>query len=110
MRVEFYKKNIERHHTPHNREIDDTIKSISKELLFKINTSKVPELGEIINLQGTKYIVKNVIRMIDYVFEDKEVDSEYFIVEVIGYSGYFIHSHGSDSWGENIPLVCDIED
>lgn len=108
MRVEFYKKTIERYHTPHNREINDTIKSISKELLFKINTSKVPELGEIINIQGTKYIVKNIIRMIDYVFENKEVDSEYFVVEVVGYSGYSVHSHGSDSWGETIPLVCDI--
>lgn len=109
MRVEFYKKTIERYNIPSNRNLNGKIKNITKELLFKINTSKGPELGEIINVQGTKYIIQNVIRMVDYVPENKEVDSEYFIVEVGNYSEHSIHTRGSDSWGENIPIVCDID-
>ena len=109
MIVEFYKKNIERYRTPHNKSTDGKIKSISKELLFKINTSKIPEQGEIVNLQGTKYVVETIIRMIDYLPETKEPDTEYFLVEVIPYNGYSTYQHGSSSWGETIPLVCDIE-
>ena len=41
-----------------DEEVSEEINACSIEV--KINTSKVPELGEIINIQGTKYIVKNL--------------------------------------------------
>lgn len=108
MVLEIYLKTIERHDTPHNRDTHRKIKNVKKKLLLKLTTSHLPEITEIINIEGTKYKVIKKIRMIDYV-NDGEADSEYFMIEVMPYSEQTLYSSGSDSWYEHIPLVCDME-
>ena len=109
MIVEFYLKTIERYHAPENPKTHNKIKDIKKKLLLKLHTSHIPDLTEVINIDGAKYEVIKKIRMIDYVVNN-EADEEYFIIEVTPYSETVTKKSGTDSWTEYIPLVCDITD
>lgn len=108
MVIELWEKVIERHHCPSNREVDNTIKSISKKFVTKYHSDSVPRVGDVISVKQSKraYVdweVFNVIR------EIRDHD-ETVILEVKQYDNRKFYRSGSDSWFENIPLVTDIED
>lgn len=106
MDIKVYKKHIRRHNTPYNRETDDTIINIEKEFICEFKTSHVPEINEIIYIEDEGLALKVVkkIRMLN------AFNEEYFVLEVVTYTGKEYRQHGSDAWFETIPLVVDIPD
>lgn len=106
MDIKVYKKHIKRYNTPYNRNTDGQIIEITKEFVCEFKSSHVPEINEILYLEDEGLALKVVkkIRMLN------AFNEEYFVLEVITYTGREYFSKGSDSWYETIPLVVDIED
>lgn len=106
IKAEFYIKYVDRHHCPSDRSLDGHIKEISKKRIFvvKYTTDIIPVVGDIVAYKGINYeILKRIFT----------VDSEGYmniVYEVRVYPTERVHSHGSDSWTEEIPLVVDIQE
>ena len=106
MDIKVYKKIVKRYNMPHNSDYHGKVENISKEFVCEFKTSHVPEIGEILYIddEGLALEVVKKIRMLN------AFNEEYFVLEVVTYTGYRVHRHGSDTWGETIPLVVDIPD
>ena len=106
MDIKVYKKNIKRIDMPYNRSMDGKIEEVSKEFVCEFKTSHVPEIGEILYIddEGLALEVVKKIRMLN------AFNEEYFVLEVVEYTGKKLKTHGSDTWWETIPLVVDIPD
>lgn len=107
MLVKIIEKIVERHHCPFNKELDGKISKVSKNLLFELETGKIPEKNEILNVSGKNYVVTNKIRMIGDIVNGK-TSTEYFIVECMLYDASHVNCKCSENKNEDIPLVCDI--
>lgn len=103
MDIKVYKKIVKRYNMPHNSDYHGKIENIDKEFVCEFKTSHVPEIGEILYIddEGLALEVVKKIRMLN------AFNEEYFILEVVTYTGYRVNSQG---WSETIPLVVDIED
>ena len=66
----------------------------------------MPEIGEILYIddEGLALKVLKKIRMLN------AFNEEYFVLEVMDYTGKRLNTYGSDTWWETIPLVVDIPD
>ena len=106
MDVKVYKKFIKRIDMPYNRDMDGKIEEVTKEFVCEFKTSHVPEIGEILYIddEGLALKVLKKIRMLN------AFNEEYFVLEVIDYTGKRVYRHGSDAWTETVPLVVDIPD
>jgi hypothetical protein len=106
MDIKVYKKYIKRIDMPYNRSMDGKIEEVSKEFVCEFKTSHVPEIGEILYIddEGLALEVVKKIRMLN------AFNEEYFVLEVIDYTGKRLNRYGSDTWWETIPLVVDIPD
>jgi hypothetical protein len=68
MRIQIFEKIIKPNEKP------------EKKLLLELETGKVPEANEILNIEGTLYKVDYKIRMISDVYAGR-TSTEYFIIE-----------------------------
>ena len=103
MDIQVYKKYVKRFDMPHNCDFHGKIESIRKEFICAFKTSHVPQIGEILYIEDECLPLEVVkkIRMLN------AFDEEYFVLEVITYTGDRLNSNG---WHETIPLVVDILD
>lgn len=105
IKAEFYIKYVDRYHCPSDRSLDGHIKEISKKRIFVVRytTDIIPVIGDIIAYKGTNY---EILKRIFTVDQDGYMNIVY---EVRIYPTKYVHSYGSDSWTEEIPLVVDIQ-
>ena len=106
MDIKVYKKIVKRYDMPHNSDYHGKIENIRKEFVCEFKTSHVPEIGEILYIddEGLALKVLKKIRMLN------AFNEEYFVLEVMDYTGKRLNTYGSDTWWETIPLVVDIPD
>ena len=106
MDIKVYKKIVKRYNMPHNSDYHGKVENISKEFVCEFKTSHVPEIGEILYIddEGLALEVVKKIRMLN------AFNEEYFVLEVMDYTGKRLNTYGSDTWWETIPLVVDIPD
>lgn len=105
MKIQVFKKIIERNNCPHRRDLNRRINNVSKEFVGQFKSSSPPEIGEILYFEeeNLKYKVVNKIRVLNE-------DEEFMLLEVVSYDGMKLYTCGSDTWEEYVPLVCDIDD
>lgn len=96
---------IKRYNCPSDRSRNDHIEKVWIETLSRFNSFYDFRIGDIINIDNNFYIIKERIfngeanTSTDYKYIASEI-----ILRVIPYSETHVHSCGSDTWREIIPL------
>lgn len=103
MDIKVYKKHIKRYDMPYNSDYHGKLEKVSKEFVCEFKSSHIPIIGEVLYFEDEELALEVVkrIRMLN------AFNEEFFILEVITYTGDRLDSYGRH---ETIPLVVNISD
>lgn len=102
MKYQIEWRKIERFNCP-GRELDGHIKNVEYLKLGSIELDYPISENQVLVINGKQWIVDMVI----HILPNTEYEVSQTILRVVPFSDRYVHTYGSDSWRERIPLFED---